>query len=176
MLSQILSSFWLFLPAFVGNAMPVVAMHLPGLRRWNALIHTGLFGAHKTWRGLVSGIVIAMLVALLQATFSIFPLPEGAEDLHATPLHALFTGLLLGAGALGGDLVKSYCKRRLGIRPGQAWPIMDGIDYMVGAVIFLAPLYVPSLPSIIVLILFAPVASLLANFCSYSLGWKKVWY
>lgn len=173
---HILSTLWLFFPAFVANAIPVIAAHVPGLRHWNALVHPGLFGTHKTWRGIVSGIVIAMIVAATQAALHIVPLPEGVEELHATLQHALLTGFLLGAGALGGDLFKSFCKRRTGLCAGESWPIIDGIDYVLGAIVLLAPLYVPSLPSFIVLILISPVASLLANSFSYAVGWKKVWH
>lgn len=41
-------------------------------------------------------------------------------------------GFWLGAGALGGDLIKSFFKRKAGIKEGRYIPF-DTIDWIVGA-------------------------------------------
>ncbi len=42
-------------------------------------------------------------------------------------------------------MVKSFFKRRLGIKPGTMFQPWDGIDYMVGSIIFLLPWYNPGI-------------------------------
>ncbi len=169
---------YLFLPAFVANSMPVIARVVPGIKHWTTPIAPRLFGANKTYRGFAMGVGAAVLCALLQYVLLqawTWNWPEAAE-LYGTPARAILTGLLLGGGALCGDLAKSFCKRRVGIAPGRAWPVLDGIDYMVGAIIFALPLYTVSLSQAAILLVAGPILSLAANICSYVLGWKNVWY
>ena len=156
----------LFLPAFVANATPVVVKQLPGLVNWSTPISESVFGINKTYRGVVCGIFAGALSGAIQSYF-------GVGQLFMT---GTIFGSWLGAGALTGDLVKSYFKRRLGFRPGSALPIFDGIDYMVGAIIFALPFYTPNIQGILFLLVFAPIVSLLANCFAYGLGWKSVWY
>jgi hypothetical protein len=73
-------------------------------RRW----HDGerLFGAHKTWRGLASAMAGTALVGWLAGV---------------TP----GLGAAFGALAMAGDLLSSFVKRRLRLRPGQDVPGLD---------------------------------------------------
>ena len=48
--------------------------------------------------------------------------------------------VLIPLGALLGDLTGAFIKRRLGIQPGGLLPIVDQIDFVVGAVVFSLPL------------------------------------
>ena len=57
-----------------------------------------LFGASKTIRGVLVGVIAAMLAAPLLG-------------------FALVTGLVVGAAAMAGDLVSSFVKRRMGLAP-----------------------------------------------------------
>ncbi len=171
MTATLFSAFWLFAPAFVANAMPVIIKNVPMLSGLKHPIYVKWFGKNKTWRGLLSGVAFAVLVAWLQFFYAPlwYPFELSEQD-------ALLIGLLLGLGALVGDMVESVIKRSIGVSPGGALPFFDGVDYMVGAIIFLAPFYLPGILEIIVLILIAPALSLLANTISYFLGWKDVWY
>lgn len=166
----------MFLPAFIANGAPVVARKIPGITGWTTPISLSLFGANKTYRGFVVGVGSAVVTALLQYTLRDWWIFSQLTQLHATVGQSALVGLLLGGGALGGDLVKSFFKRRVGLVPGSAWPILDGIDYVVGAVLCLLPLYQPSVFEVVVLLVAAPLLSLAANTGSFLLGWKEVWY
>ena len=48
----------------------------------------------------------------------------------------LLLGLLMGSGALIGDAVKSFFKRRLGIAPGAKFIPFDQTDFAIGALAF----------------------------------------
>ncbi|HKZ73291.1 MAG TPA: CDP-archaeol synthase [Steroidobacteraceae bacterium] len=82
--------------------------------RWAAPVDRGmvlpdgarLFGGHKTWRGLASGVIAGALVGAV--------LPVGSAY-----------GALFGLLALTGDLAASCAKRRLRLRPGTDVPLLD---------------------------------------------------
>ena len=88
----------------------------------------------------------------------------------------MFLGGWLGLGALVGDMVKSFFKRRLGIKPGTMFQPWDGIDYMLGAIIFMLPYYNGGIVEYIFLLIIGPVLSLFTNTCAYKIGWKECWY
>ena len=48
-----------------------------------------------------------------------------------------FIGLLLGSGALIGDAVKSFFKRKEGIKPGNRFIPWDQLDYSIGSLVLL---------------------------------------
>ena len=89
------------------------------------------FGDGKTWRGLIVGILAGVLIGLVQiwasATFSLGMLPQ----------QTLLSVTLLAIGALVGDLVKSFFKRRLGKERGSKWPVADQYDLVAGAFLLL---------------------------------------
>jgi len=95
------------------NATPVIAAGVLGTR-YAAPIdgkltlgdHQPLFGPHKTWRGLIAGILVTGVVgSLLDIGF--------------------MTGAFFGALALAGDLFSSFIKRRLGCTSGQSFALLD---------------------------------------------------
>ena len=49
-----------------------------------------------------------------------------------------FIGLLLGVGAIGGDIVKSFFKRCMKIAPGGRWIPADQLDFGIGALILIS--------------------------------------
>lgn len=91
----------------LANGAPILADYWLG-RRWQQPVDCGwtfldgrpLFGASKTWRGLVAGGCAAVIAAV---TVGLSP----------------GIGLWLGAGAMGGDLLSSFVKRRLGLAPSD---------------------------------------------------------
>lgn len=156
----------LYSPAFVANAAPVIAASMPGLRGWKRPISPSLFGKNKTIRGLCAGVVTGGLVAVLLDVFDVFLLDTSV----------FWIGCLLGFGALAGDVAESFLKRRLGLAPGQALPVLDGIDYVVGALLILLPWYTPSMEAAVLLLLAGPLLSLAANTAAFAVGMKDRWY
>lgn len=136
-------SFWWFLPTGVANMMPVIVAKLPGIKQWESPVDGGMrwqgkriFGDHKTWRGLVSGTIAAMITAYGVSrafpTGGFFPQP-------------LLDGFVLGLGGLGGDMVKSFFKRRNNCPPGTSWFPWDQLDYIIGGILLSYPLLHPPL-------------------------------
>lgn len=162
---MILAALYLFLPAFAANAVPVLVQHVPLLREWNTPIAPRILGTNKTWRGFVVGVGSALLVGACQAAAASWTYATPA--IHDDVLRCLVAALLLGLGALIGDAVESAAKRCIGIAPGKALPVADNVDYVLGGLLFLAPLYLPILGVIVVLLVLGPLLSLFSNLFSY---------
>jgi CDP-2,3-bis-(O-geranylgeranyl)-sn-glycerol synthase len=148
MLNEILFALWFFLPAGLANMIPVPVAKIPGLNKLNAPLDFGttlngkrVFGANKTWRGLIAGIIIATLTLWIQqhiiVTHEWFGELVMKFDYDLLPTLAL--GPLFALGALGGDAIKSFFKRQRGIAPGSVWLPYDLIDHIVGAAIVALP-------------------------------------
>lgn len=167
---------YLFLPAFVANATPIVVARLPWLNTWTAPIDERHFGSHKTWRGLLLGILAAVTTAVVQHALGSTAPFASLTMLHDSWSQSALIGFLLGAGALLGDLAKSFAKRALGRPPGSPWIPWDAVDYMLGALLFLWPVYFPHPLGAIFLLILGPALSRIANGISYIIGLKNVWY
>lgn len=132
---------YLLLPAAIANMAPVIARRIRFLDFLNHPIDGRLklngkpvLGNHKTWRGLVSGIVAGIVVTGIQALIG-----PTSFDLVVYRDVWLPLGAMLGAGALIGDAFKSFLKRRVGIPEGSPWVPYDQIDFGIGAVIAALP-------------------------------------
>ena len=126
---------WFFLPVGFANMAPVFFRH--SLRALGKPIQTVWFGEHKTWRGLlvatIFGGVIFMvqygLASLWPAFQNISPYPYGSFP--------IWFGFLLGGAAIGGDLLKSFVKRRFHVAAGAAWFPFDQVDFLIGGLLAL---------------------------------------
>jgi len=178
----IVSTLYLFLPCYVANMAPVVAKKLglfPSLAR--PLDGSGsngakqIFGVNKTYRGILVGIIAGVLTSFAQllllnnsffASILVFPY---------TVKNFFLWGILLGGGALGGDLAKSYFKRKRGIAPGNRWLPWDQLDMVFGGIVCGSLLYRFSLMNIIILLIATPFLVLAINFVGYFLKIKENW-
>jgi len=92
-----------------------------------------IFGAHKTFRGLVAGAIAGAVTLSAEAMLAEqLPLLSGLSLIRLTGAGLLAGGALLGPGGLSGDLVKSFFKRQVGIEPGRPWLPWDQVDWILG--------------------------------------------
>ncbi len=97
-----------------------------------------LLGDGKTWRGLLGGVLGALLIGGLQvAAAAAVDNPEVLPTFDpgggaAGPASFLVV-FVLGAGALLGDALKSLAKRRLRLPRGASLPLADQYDFVLGA-------------------------------------------
>ena len=82
-------------------------------------------------------------------------------------------GALLGLGALLGDLVKSFFKRRLSIDPGRPMWIADQVDWILGALLFTQSAAGWTASDYIFLLTAGAVLHVLVNFIGYYLGLRS---
>jgi CDP-2,3-bis-(O-geranylgeranyl)-sn-glycerol synthase len=131
-----------------------------------------LLGDHKTWRGLLVGVAAGVLVFQVQRMLHAAGF-LGVLALFDYDAHGVLPGLLLGFGALAGDAVKSFFKRRVGIAPGRSWFGPDQLDFYAGAIMSLAPLYVPPLGPLVLSLPVVFVGDVLTSLAGWALGLKE---
>jgi CDP-2,3-bis-(O-geranylgeranyl)-sn-glycerol synthase len=152
MLDDIIFSIIFFLPAGIANATPVFAAKIPFLRALDIPLDAGktfhgvrIFGDHKTIRGFASGIVTAIITTyLIREAYIYSTYLQNISQIDYSAINPIILGFLLGFGALFGDAIKSFFKRRTNIEPGKSWFPFDQIDYIIGGLLFSA-LYIPLL-------------------------------
>ena len=159
-LDLIVQAILFILPAYFANSFPVVfgkifkgKFPIDAGKKWKG---QPLLGAGKTWPGFLGGLLIGTFVGGLQG--------------------ALVAGFLLSLGALTGDLVKSFFKRRMKIQRGKSWPLIDQWDFLIGALLFVSLVVRPSLETVVILLIITPLIHLGANTVAYLLKLKKEWY
>jgi CDP-2,3-bis-(O-geranylgeranyl)-sn-glycerol synthase len=161
--SLIVNAIIFILPAYCANATPVIAGGgLPIDFGRKFVDGRPIFGKNKTFRGFLVGLIVGTSVGL-------------SESAVLSLSYPLTFGLLLSLGALFGDLGGAFLKRRLGISPGNLLPIIDQVDFIVGALVFSLLLFPSGLSwelTLAVLIITPPI-HLLTNFAAYKLGLKS---
>jgi CDP-2,3-bis-(O-geranylgeranyl)-sn-glycerol synthase len=148
-------------PAYCANAVPViVGGGLPLDLNRNFVDGKPIFGKNKTFRGFLLGLAVGTGVGYLETVIFRYP---------------IFLGFLLSLGALLGDLVEAFFKRRLSLAPGAPLPVADQVDFVLGAVLFSLPISIQFLSWEIVLsvLLISPPIHVLTNYGAFKLGLKK---
>lgn len=171
-LNIILASIVFFLPAYAANAMPVIASGLKIFPSLAKPINKKVFGESKTYRGFFVGIVGALIVGYIQFAFGLYNFSTWQNNLMFTLLLSFY----LGIGALTGDIVKSFFKRKFGKKSGEPWIFFDQVDYVIGGLLFGSFMVVPVMELIVTLLIISPLFALGANIIAYKLKIKKVWW
>ena len=176
----ILQLIWLFLPAGIANMAAALSAKI--LPKWSQPIDFGrnfrgqrIFGDHKTWRGLIFGTICGGLIFLLQKYLCNNYLCFQQIDIVDYKQLNIFFGLAVGFGALCGDLIKSFFKRRVNIPAGKSWFPFDQIDWVIGAVGLSFFFLNLSWMQIIITLFLGVVIHLLTKVVAYLLNVEKQW-
>jgi CDP-2,3-bis-(O-geranylgeranyl)-sn-glycerol synthase len=156
----IAAALWFIFPAYCANAAPVIfgggqPMDF-GKRFFDG---KPLLGSHKTVRGFLAGLIVGTLVGLAQTLIFEHVLFQYGTQFNYT----IFLGFMLSLGALTGDLIESFIKRRLNRAPGSSLPVADQIDFILGALLFSIPVSPPSLPAAVIILVITIPIHLLTN-------------
>jgi CDP-2,3-bis-(O-geranylgeranyl)-sn-glycerol synthase len=175
----VLEVLWLFLPAYLANMSPVLVQGwFPGLAvpidGGRSFRGKRIFGDHKTWRGLLAGIVVGTAVYELQRWLHGAGVATGLALLDY-PAQPLLPGFLLGLGTGVGDAIKSFFKRRVDIAPGASWPVFDQLDFLAGAYLFVSLVHVPPLLATLACLPVVLVGSIAVTAIGWTLGLKEAW-
>jgi hypothetical protein len=160
-------------PLFVGFATHGLCIRAGLLRGFAVPIHTRLFGANKTYRGLVA---VALGTA---AGFAIVRPPELVTPASSSRL--ALVGLAVGVMAMLAELPNSFMKRRMGIAPGTqarglagvAFHVLDQVDVVFGAWLVLGFLMKPTLPRLAGSLATVYVGHQIVSLVGYWLGMRK---
>jgi len=159
--NDLLIAVYIAIPAYVANSTPVLlGGGAPIDRGGNFIDGRRIFGSNKTVKGFTSGLVLGASAAVAEAAFFL------NQSL-------VLVGIAASFGALLGDLTGAFVKRRLDIAPGNPLPIVDQLDFILGAVLLTFPfLPVPAGAFLILIAATVPI-HLAANAAAYQLGLKR---
>lgn len=185
--SLVILTFILMWPAYLANMFPVLWSKVSGVKKLFAIPLDGgknwggrrVLGDHKTLGGLISAVIGGMIGGLM-----ILSLSAAREFFWQNLAFYLIYGGVLGFGAIMGDILKSFFKRRIGIASGKSWPFFDQVDFVIGA--WIASWFITGLGYVfsangtwiffITALIITPLLHLLSNIIAYKLGLKKVWW
>ena len=104
-----------------------------------------IFGANKTWRGVLLMSTVSVLVVLGQSGLYVLPVFRSISVVDYSRVSSVALGLALGLGYSLAELPNSFAKRRLGIPPGGVSRrralgqyVADQADSAVGGTLALA--------------------------------------
>lgn len=137
-------------------------------------------GDGVTWRGLIAGTLVGTLTGAIQGIIAPYIIAQFGQYI-ITPIitgipEGIVVGFLLGFGALLGDAIGSFLKRRLGIGRGKPAPILDQLDFIIFAIIFVSPIVELNIIFVVMALALTLIIHLIANGGAYLLGLKDVWY
>jgi CDP-2,3-bis-(O-geranylgeranyl)-sn-glycerol synthase len=157
----IVHSFALILPAYIANSVPVLARgkhpvdfgaSMPDGRR--------VLGDGKTFEGILFGLIFGTLAGIVGGIL--------LGELY----YFAFLSCVLAFGALVGDMIGAFVKRRLNIPRGAPAPVLDQLDFVVGALLFVWPFYPLVWEQALFVLIVTPPIHLFTNFMAYKLGLK----
>jgi len=148
------------LPAYVANGAPVLFGGGKPIDFNKKLAGKRIFGNHKTIKGVLSALIAGIIIGIIEYPFMSY---------------MLYISVMLSIGAIVGDLVGSFAKRRFNIKEGASVPLLDQYGFFIFAVFFALPLgHLPDLYGIIFIILLTGVLHILTNIGANRLRLKAV--
>ncbi|MDP3790234.1 MAG: CDP-archaeol synthase [Candidatus Omnitrophota bacterium] len=131
----------IWLPGILKSGLAKIAIPIDSGVKWRG---KEILGKNKTWRGLLVGIVTGILVSGIQAIlFFNTDFFKANTLVDYGKVNFILLGASFGGGALAGDLVKSFIKRRLDKPSGKPWFPWDQLDWIVGAIILSSIVFIP---------------------------------
>ena len=132
----IILAIWLMLPAYIAN--PSAALFgggkpIDGGRKFSD--GKRILGDGKTYRGFFTGVACGMIVGAIQILLAPYIAPHLAGIVNPDQLMTwtAMAAITMPIGALLGDIVKSFFKRRIGFDRGAMLPVADQLDFVAGA-------------------------------------------
>jgi CDP-2,3-bis-(O-geranylgeranyl)-sn-glycerol synthase len=114
--------------------------------------------------GFTTGVLAAVLTAAVQTHLG------WSADAIAVRETWLGLGLRFGIGAMAGDAIKRFFKRRAGVPSGERWVPFDQIDFIVGALVLVWPVADLSWLDVVTILLVSALGHILVNHIGYWLG------
>ncbi|MFD1647178.1 CDP-2,3-bis-(O-geranylgeranyl)-sn-glycerol synthase [Haloarchaeobius litoreus] len=174
--STLVVAFWAMLPAYVPNNAAVLVGGGRPIDGGRNLGERRILGDGKTWRGTVLGTLTGVALALVLTELAA---PVGDAAGIPLPTFPLPVAFGLAFGAMLGDVSASFLKRRTGRDRGAAFPGLDQLDFVVGA-LALAAVADPAwfgewftIPVLAVVVVVTPLLHIGTNGVAYVLDLKQ---
>lgn len=173
LLIEVAKAFWFILPAYGANAFPPLMKGKKPIDFGKNLGKERILGDGKTIEGTLGGLAFGLFIVLVQ----IFVQSQITliKDYGFIEINFVL-GLCLVIGALLGDMLGSFIKRRLGIKRGSPAPLLDQLDFLFGALILSSIFVKLELITILILVIVTPIIHYISNGIAYLLKIKPVPY
>lgn len=148
------------LPIYSANMAPPFVRYWRG---WNRPINRRWLGSHKTVVGFSLGISTAILTTFIQSRI------HWQGELVSYDKW-FWLGLAGGCGAMGGDSLKSFFKRRLQIVSGESWIPADQLDFVLGGLLVLSFWVRLGWLDVLAILILSFVGDIIVKFVSFQLG------
>jgi hypothetical protein len=148
-MDDVLGTGYLLVPLIAGGVFHGLCMKFGWLSFLKTRVDRGyevrgrpLFGANKTWRGIVAvGIGTGILLGVQASVLHRLPSARALELFDYGHVNGWLLGFAVGAAAMIAELPNSFLKRQLDVGPGQAAQgpigaglyVLDQIDILLGA-------------------------------------------
>lgn len=164
---------WYILPAYVANSSAVFARGKTPIDGNGNFFLDGkpLLGKGKTVEGFIFSVLVGTLIGAFQGYIS--------QDFYSMTV----LGFMLSVGTMVGDAAGSFLKRRFDLKRGEAAPLLDQWDFLVGAFVFgyLSYLFLgvgrnlalPELTVVLIILVITPILHVLTNWIAYKISLKK---
>ncbi|MEM0240807.1 MAG: CDP-2,3-bis-(O-geranylgeranyl)-sn-glycerol synthase [Candidatus Nezhaarchaeales archaeon] len=155
----VISSIVFILPAYIANMTPlIVAKIIPKRRPMDLGKYwfdgRRVLGDSKSIEGFISGVLSGLLVGLF--------------------LSDALRGFLMGLGAMIGDVLGSFVKRRLGVAQGEPVLFLDQYFFVLVALLLCySSGYTLTLEHLLVILVATPILHTSSNYVAYLLGIKQ---
>jgi len=175
----IIQALWFILPAGISNMAPVLfkrtfkSLDIP-LDFGKKYRGKRILGDHKTVRGYLAAIIIAIIIAGIQALLYFYT--DFFKSWTIFPFHGynfIIFGILSGLGAMVGDSVESFFKRQCNVAPGGKFIPWDQVDFVIGALVFISFYFRPNWGIYAFLIIIIPLFHILINHIGFWIGINK---
>ncbi len=172
-ITHIYYGFIFFSPSFFGNAVATFVTGLGPIDR-GKLFFDGkpIFGTNKTFGGMLGSTISGGLMGIMVALY----FPEILSDENVTDRfswidYTWYFGFILGFAAIVGDALGSFIKRRVDLKPGGSFPIMDQIGFVIVAyLIILIFVEIPWQWTFVIPITL--IIHISTNLIAYFMGWQ----
>lgn len=170
----LLKGLWIILPAYAANASAPFANGEKRMDFGKKLGGKGIFGAGKTWEGFFLAVLVGTVVGGLEilswSYLNQVTLIEGFS-LSRLSIEIVFS---VSAGAMLGDLVASFFKRRAGLERGAKAPLLDQLDFLAGGFLATGFFLDLELATVLTVVVITPALHFLSNLIGHKLGAKEV--
>jgi CDP-2,3-bis-(O-geranylgeranyl)-sn-glycerol synthase len=154
-LEVVVSAISFALPAYIANMVPLILSKIIHKRRpldmgRNWIDGKRILGDNKSVEGFVAGVLAGLVTGFFLGNSS--------------------RGLLMGLGAMTGDALGSFIKRRLDITQGEPAPLLDQYLFILMALLFsyLAG-FVATSDQLAVILIATPILHVSSNYIAYLL-------
>ncbi|MEE9409720.1 MAG: CDP-2,3-bis-(O-geranylgeranyl)-sn-glycerol synthase [Candidatus Heimdallarchaeota archaeon] len=167
-------AFMFAVPIFISNAVPALLGGGYPVDCYKTFFDKKrILGDHKTVQGLISGLISGIFASVI-VWFMVHDLMVENYALIGFQ-YPWWIGVLMGWGTNFGDMLGSFIKRRIKIKPGRSFPVFDQMGYMVFGILWSWPIFkVIPWQFIVTLIIIAPLIHVAFNLLGYALKVKDV--